>query len=207
VVYDGEGAAVTESRVNVAPQQRIRLGEGRQQEIMQAAYDILAEVGYAGLRFDAVAARAKTSKATLYRHWPTKAELVAEAVRCCKGSASKIPDTGSLRGDLFALLRGMADAMAGEDGPLLAGLVMAMRSDPELAAEMRSLTSAKSAMGQEICDRAIARGEMPDGRDPGLIEEIGPPLLFMQSFARGEPLDEPFIEHIVDDILLPLLRG
>jgi AcrR family transcriptional regulator len=200
---------MAEVSVGVAPERGRagRLGEERQQEILRAAYDILAEVGYAGLRFDAVAARARTSKATLYRHWPGKAELVAEAVRCCKASKFEIPDTGSLRGDLLTLLRGMAEAMAGEDGPLLTGLVMAMRSDPELAAEMRSFAAAKSPVGREICARAVERGELCASGTSGLIEEIAPPLLFMRCFARGEPLDESFVAHIVDDILLPLLRG
>ncbi len=70
-----------------------RLGDDREFEILQATYSLLSEVGYEGLRFDAVAARAKASKATLYRHWPGKAQLVADAVRVarCRGMTCPTP--------------------------------------------------------------------------------------------------------------------
>lgn len=182
-----------------------RLGEGREQEILRAAYELLGEVGYAGLRFDAVAGRARASKATLYRHWSSKAQLIAAAVRTCMEHTEELPDTGTLRGDLVALLSRMAEAMAGEDGPLLAGLVMAMRSDPEFARVMRETYRAKRLVCDEMMARAVARGEIgPDGK-PDLIDEIVPAQLFMHSFGRGEPLDAPYIDHLVDDILLPLL--
>lgn len=182
-----------------------RLGEAREQEILRAAYDLLGEVGYEGLRFDAVAARARASKATLYRHWPGKAQLIADAVKCCKASAMDVPDTGSLRGDLVALLTMMAESMAGDDGPLFAGLVMAMRSDPEFASEMRATYESKQAVIESIVRRAAARGELRSSCDASLIEEIAPAQLFMHSFAQGEPLDAKYIDHLVDDILLPLL--
>jgi AcrR family transcriptional regulator len=183
-----------------------RLGELREQEILRAAYELLGEVGYAGLKFDAVAVRARASKATLYRHWSSKAELVAASVRACKASAGQMPDTGSLRGDLVVLLRTMAESMAGEDGPLFAGLVMAMRTEPEFATQMRAMFRSKGAITDVIVTRAIGRGEICPECDPNLIEEIAPAQLFMHSFARGEALDARYIDHLIDDILLPLLR-
>jgi AcrR family transcriptional regulator len=182
-----------------------RLGDDRELEILQATYDLLAEVGYEGLRLDAVAARARASKATLYRHWSGKAQLVADAFRMCKAAGRDCPDTGSLRGDLVVFLDVMAESVAGEDGALFAGLVMAMHTDPEFAAEMRVLQTSKRATAVEIHARAVSRGEISAASDPGLIDEIAPAQMFMQRFARGEPLDGPFINHLVDDILLPLL--
>jgi AcrR family transcriptional regulator len=182
-----------------------RLGEDRELEILRAAFELLGEVGYEALRLDAVAARARTSKATLYRHWPGKPQLVADAVRACKQWQSDLPDTGNLREDLIALVRGMAAHMAGEDGPLLAGLLTAMRGDPELAEEMRAVAAKKGDLGSAICARAVARGQLDAGCKAGLIEEIAPAALFMQGFVRGEPLDDEYVEHLVDDILLPLL--
>jgi AcrR family transcriptional regulator len=183
----------------------IRLGGVREQEILRATYDLLAEVGYEGLRFDAVAARARASKATLYRHWPGKAQLVADAVRVCQASGFDCPDTGSLRGDIVMFMQAMATSMKSEDGPVLAGLVMAMSNDPEFAAEMRGLQNAKLHMSAVIHARAVQRGEISAGSDPNLIEEIAPALMFMQFFVRGKPLDEQFIAHLVDDILMPAL--
>jgi AcrR family transcriptional regulator len=182
-----------------------RRGDEREQEILRVAFELLAEVGYESLRLDAVAARARASKATLYRHWPSKARLVGDAIRTCKGASAPPPDTGSLRGDLFAWFTELAESTTGEEGPLLAGLVMAMRTDPELAAEMRAMRSSKAPYAQIICDRAEERGELRAGYQVDLIDEIVPGQLFMHSFARGGPLDEEFIAHLVDDIIIPLL--
>jgi AcrR family transcriptional regulator len=183
-----------------------RLDGERQQAILRAAYDLLGEAGYQGLRVDAVAARARASKATLYRHWPTKAGLVADAVRFCKGAEESIPDTGSLRGDLVAWFVKLGDTITGEEGPIMAGLFTAMRNDPELAAELRSMRSSKTPSAEAICARAQQRGELRPGYDAGLIDEIVPGQIFMQTFARGEPLNAAFIDHVVDDIIIPLLK-
>lgn len=182
-----------------------RLDPERVQAILRATYELLGETGYQGLRVDAVAARARASKATLYRHWPTKAGLVADAVRLCKRSGDAVPDTGSLRGDLVAWFGALAESISGEEGPVLAGLFMAMHNDPELAAELRSMRPSRVPIAETICARAVERGELRPGYDAGLIDEIVPGQIFMRSFAHGEPLDAPFIDHIVDDIILPLL--
>ena len=87
----------------------------------------------------------------------------------------------------------------------MAGLFTAMRNDPELAAELRSLQSSKTPIAEAICARAEQRGELRPGYDAGLIDEIVPAQIFMQSFARGGPLDDAFIDHVVDDIIIPLL--
>jgi AcrR family transcriptional regulator len=183
------------------------LDEERAQAILRATYDLLGEAGYQGLRVDAVAARAQASKATLYRHWPTKAGLVLDAIRECKAAGSSVPDTGSLRGDLVALFRGIAESMSGEEGPILAGLLMALHTDPELAAELRAMRDSKAPHAEAICARAEQRGELRPGYDAGLIDEIVPAQVFMHSFAFGLPLDEAFIDHLTDDIVLPLLTG
>jgi AcrR family transcriptional regulator len=187
------------------PPRSIRLGCDREHEILRAAYDLLGEVGYEGLRLDAVASRARASKATLYRHWPGKAQLVADAVRTCKVTGHDSPDTGSLRGDLVAFLELMAASVMGEDGSIFAGLVMAMLNDPDFAVEMRMLQASKRSTAVAIHARAVNRGEIRADTDPYLIDEIAPAQLFMQFIARGEPLDGPFIKHLVDDILMPLL--
>ncbi|GAA5179847.1 TetR/AcrR family transcriptional regulator [Rugosimonospora acidiphila] len=182
-----------------------RLGGEREQAILRATFELLREVGYECLRMDVVASRARASKATLYRHWPGKAQLAVDAIRMCKDGEATVPDTGSLRGDLVAWFGEMAEATAGQDGPLLAGLVMAMRTDEDLAAEMRALHSSKSPIARVICARAEERGELRPGYNVDLIEEIVPAQLFMHSFVLGEPLDARLVDHLVDDIVLPLL--
>jgi AcrR family transcriptional regulator len=182
-----------------------RLDEERERAILRATYDLLAQTGYQGLRVDAVCARAQASKATVYRHWPTKAGLVIDAVKCCKGASEELPDTGSLRGDLVAWFTGMAESMNGDEGPILAGLFVALNTDPELAAELRAMRDSKLPYAEELCARACERGELKPGYQAGLIDEVVPPQMFMRAFALGEPLDAAFIDHLVDDIILPLL--
>ena len=184
-----------------------RLDAERQEAILRATYELLGEAGYQGLRVDAVAARAKASKATLYRHWPTKAGLVTEAVRFCKGAEQAVPDTGSLRGDLVSWLVAVGAVISGEQGAVMAGLFTAMQNDPDLAVELRSMQESKKHAAATVCARAEQRGELRPGYDPGLIDEIVPALFFMHSFAFGGPIDTPFIDHVVDDIILPLLKA
>jgi AcrR family transcriptional regulator len=182
------------------------LDAAREQAILQATYAMLGEVGYQGLRVDAVAARARASKATLYRHWPTKAGLVADAVRFCKSVGEDVPDTGNLRGDLVAWFGTIAESITGEQGPILAGLFMAMHTEPELAAELRSMRDPKTPAAVDICARAEHRGELRPGYDAGLIDEIVPALFFMRRFALGAELDASYIDHVVDDVILPALQ-
>ena len=194
-----------QTTVTAGPARSRKLDEEREQAILRAAYELLGETGYQGLRVDAVAARAQASKATLYRHWPTKAGLVVDAVNCCKEVEQPPGDTGSLRGDLTEWFWQIGEAITGREGPILAGLFMAMQTDPDLAAELRAMRDSKVPFAEAICVRAAGRGELRPGYDPRLIDEIVPALLFMHCFAHGEPLDEPFITHLVDDIILPLL--
>ena len=181
------------------------LDEERKQAILRATYELLGETGYQGLRVDAVAARAQASKATLYRHWPTKPGLVVDAVKFCKAAESDLPDTGSLRGDLLAWFGELAETMGGDEGPILAGLFVALHTEPELAAELRAMRDSKVPYAEKICARALSRGELRPGYQAGLIDEIVPAQCFMRAFALGEPLDAAFVEHLVDDIILPLL--
>jgi AcrR family transcriptional regulator len=183
-----------------------RLEGERQQAILRATYELLGETGYQGLRVDAVAARAQASKATLYRHWPTKAELVGDAVRYCKAVEEALPDTGSLRGDLVAWFDEIAETLSGEEGAVLAGLFVALHTEPELAGQLRSLRDSKIPHAAAVLDRAVERGELRPGADAALIDEIVPPLLFMRRFALGESIDHAYVEHVVDDIILPLLQ-
>jgi AcrR family transcriptional regulator len=183
-----------------------RLTEDREAAIMRITYTLLAETGYQGLRYDNVATRARASKATLYRHWPTKADLVTAAVRASDVVGVPVPDTGSLRGDLLAYFGTLAEQIGGEEGHVLAGLFVAMRNDAELAERLQPLMVPQSPAGRTICARAEVRGELRPGYNARLIEEIPAPVLFMRSFALDLPLDARFISHLVDDIVLPLLR-
>jgi AcrR family transcriptional regulator len=182
-------------------------GDAREAAILLATLDLLAEAGYDQLTMDAVAARARCSKATIYRRWQGKAELVIAAVRRHAASPTALaPDTGSLRTDLLAALEVMRSSLSGQDAALLLGLMIAMSRDPELAIAVREqvLDSKREMFGAAIA-RAVARGDLPAAADPALPAEISSAMLFSRLLVTGEPLDEPFLRYLVDAVLLPLL--
>jgi AcrR family transcriptional regulator len=181
--------------------------EMREEAILLATLELLAEVGYDQMTMDAVAARARSSKATIYRRWPGKAELVVTAVKRHAGSPAMAPtDSGSLREDLLAVLHVMRSSLTGQDADLILGLMIAMRRDVELARTVRSqVVDDKREVFGTVIARAVARGDLPATVDHALFVEISSAMLFSRLFITGEPLDDIFICHLVDAVLLPLL--
>lgn len=182
-----------------------RLSASRERAILRAVYEVLAESGYQGLRYEAVATRARTSKATLYRHWPTKAELVTMAISFRPAEDLRVPDTGTLRGDLLAYLQLLAEWMGGEPGAVISGLFVTMRNDAELAALLRPLLIPAVPPVRAVCERAEGRGELVLGQDVRFIDELCAPALFMRHALLGLPLDAEFVEYLVDGVAMPLL--
>jgi AcrR family transcriptional regulator len=182
-------------------------GAVREDAILQATLELLAESGYDQLTIDAVAARARCSKATIYRRWPGKAALVTTAVRRHAGQpAATAPDTGSLRSDLLAALDAMRSSLSGQDAALVLGLLIAMHRDPELAAAVREqVLDVKREVFGAVIARAIGRREVPATTDGALLAEISSAVLFSRRLVTGEPLDDAFTTHLVDAVLLPAL--
>jgi AcrR family transcriptional regulator len=163
-------------------------------------------VGYDQMSMDAVAARARASKATIYRRWPGKQELVVHAIRCRGPQNLELPDTGSLRGDIVATLRLVHDGIGAEDVALLAGVLRAMRGAPEIAELLRKqMLDEKREIGCTIVRRAVERGELGPAADPEVFQEVAPALMFFRVLVTGEPIDEDFLAHAADDVLIPLL--
>jgi AcrR family transcriptional regulator len=180
----------------------------RRQAILDAALALLMEVGYDRMSMDALAERARAGKATIYRHWAGKAEVVVEAVRCrkCDDFAAP-PDTGSLRGDLLAALNHSRESFTEEDSALLIGMVSAMHHDQELADLMRQqLFEAKQGLFDEVVARAVGRGEPVSVSAAPVANEVSSALFFNRVAMGGGEIDEAFVFHMVDDVILPLLR-
>ena len=175
--------------------------------ICEAALELLRTVGYDRLTVDAIATRARASKATLYRHWPRgKAQLVVTALKHRTAPPVSCPDTGSLRPDLLALLTGVAAALTREDIGLMAGLLLAMRLDEDLAIAVREeVIEDKERLAEQMIERAQARGEVGRPDAAALLHELLPALMFTQPLLHGAPIDEAYVKHVVDDVLLPLL--
>ena len=139
---------------------RTRLSPARERELYVAVADLLREVGYDALTMDAVAARTHSSKATLYRQWKSKPELVIAALKDRKPSGVAEIDTGTLAGDLREVARQMA-GRGEEDAGLMRALLHAMEQDADLARVFHeSLVEPEVAALQRILDRAVARGEL-----------------------------------------------
>lgn len=179
----------------------------RELAILEAALELVGEVGYDRLTMDAVAARAKASKATIYRRWTGKKELIVEAIGCHAGDNLVTPeDTGSLTGDLMRVVEQITASISGFDGRLILGLAQAALSDPGLCIALdEHAGSNKRRVASLIVDRAVTRGELPPDADPGVLVEIAPAVLLMR-LVNGEPLDTPFLAHLVEDVLVPVLR-
>ena len=179
---------------------------GRDAAICDATLALLLEVGYDRMSMDAVAARAHASKATIYRRWPGKQELVLDAVRARGVGLTVAEDTGSLRGDLVATYRSAVHGSAADDADLIAGVLRAMRTTPELADCVRSqVIESKCDVSRVIVARAIARGELPAETDPLILHEVASALWFHRVLVVGGPVDDAFIAHVVDDVILPML--
>jgi AcrR family transcriptional regulator len=180
------------------------LDSSRDLVLREAALVLLAEVGYDRLTMDAVAARARAGKTTIYRRWPGKAELVVDALNSVKG-APEIPDTGSLRRDLRALAESITSAESRFGARVTVGMVNALAHDGELRRVFRDKFIAPRMAGfRTVFERAVARGEMPGGHDLDLLASLFPALALQQLVMSGELPGTRLACQIMDEVVYPL---
>jgi AcrR family transcriptional regulator len=184
-----------------------RRGAALESVILDAVLAELAEVGYARLSMERVAERAGASKASLYRRWPGKTELVMDAVYHVLPDPQAPPDTGTLRGDLLSMFRAAARQLDGPAGQGLRGLLSDALRDEDGAARMREHARGTSQrLVEEIVRRAGLRGEV----DPAAVTprrlEAGHAQLRYHFLVNGTPIPDEVIVEIVDEVALPLLR-
>ena len=152
--------------------------------ILVAAFDLLVSKGYAGFTIDAVAAAAGAGKTTIYRWWPTKADLAVDAFFHHTDSDLRFPDTGTAEGDFRAQIERLAELLADQTGRALAEMLGGARKEKTLAAALGVRWLApRRAWGQARIARARDEGELLDGvdLDAALGVLYGPlytPLLF-----------------------------
>jgi AcrR family transcriptional regulator len=190
--------------------ERARRGRPRSEEadraILGAATQLLAERGLAGMSIEEVAARAGVGKATIYRRWRSRGALALDAfVREFQG-LQPVPDTGTLRGDLLAALRGWVQAVTRTPmGRVLLGLIAEAQHDPALGQAWRTqVMEPLRAQRTVMITRAVARGEIPASTDPDVVLD----LLYGASYHRllhgHRPLTDAFIRDAVDMIIAGL---
>ncbi|MET7704280.1 TetR/AcrR family transcriptional regulator [Streptomyces sp. NPDC005485] len=188
---------------------RSRITPEREAELYEAVLDLLREVGYDALTMDAVAARTKSSKATLYRQWGGKAELVAKAVRHDKpgGVGLSEIDTGSLKGDLHALTMRSDDCKMEQNSALMRGLAMAMHGNPDLLRAFREyLIDPEMATFREVVQRAVDRGEVrPDNPAVDFMMHMMMGGFAARTLIDEKPPTQAFLLSYIDAVVLPAL--
>ncbi len=191
--------------VATAPTSRPRVSGEREQELLEAAIDVLRDVGYDRLTFDAVAAAARASKATLYRRWPHKSDLVIDALALFIGCpADQDPDTGSLRGDLIA----QACAVGGLDDEAVmqtwSALLPVIHREPEMARGIQERFIAPKLMAaRAVFENARRRGEVGPDADLDTLVMILPAMSVHETLLSGKRPGPDRIADFVDTVVLP----
>lgn len=184
-------------------------GADREAAICQAVVELLNETSYESVTMDAVAARAKASKATIYRRWSNKDELVVEALQgMVAGRDLTLPDTGNLRDDIVARIdQQLKDpVLALVNTAALKVLVYAASSDPDLASQMRtSLRESQLAAWQTLLHRAHSSGELQREVDAGLVFEVVQGQFCARTGVEAQSVDDGYVEHLVDNVLMPVI--
>jgi AcrR family transcriptional regulator len=186
-----------------------RRGDDLEHAIIEAAWQELREVGFAKLTMVGIAQRAHTGKAVLYRRWPSTTELVLDALRRQIAARQEVPDTGSLRGDLLALLHEIAGRFDSAPRDTISGLMAETLRDPQLALRLQEhiAGSGLREVLVAVLERAHARGEIRAEALTERVTTLPVDLLRHEFLVRGGPVGDAAILEIVDDVFLPLVRA
>ncbi|WP_291051323.1 TetR/AcrR family transcriptional regulator [Herbiconiux sp.] len=200
---------MTQLDVSEAPAPKLgrKRDHSRDPEILDAALEVLAEEGYDGMTIDMVAARAKAGKATLYRRWASKGELVVDAVACMKKNdldPARLPDTGTLRGDLIAMIKPRSIEDAEKKMQVMAGLMSVLTRSPELAeAISQAIVQPRAEVNRILFRRAIERGEIPSDCDIDALSMVSPSMAAYRTMVLQKPVDREFLLDLIDGVILP----
>lgn len=191
----------------------VRLGRKRDhtrdEAILDAAIEVLGEVGYTAMTIDAVALRARAGKATVYRRWASKEDLVLDAVDRLKVQqvpSDPLPDTGTLRGDLIALFRPQSAEEGARRDRAAAGLVSMLSHHSAFAdAAHSAFVDPWADAHRAIMRRAVERGEVAEAVDVETICQVLPTMAAYRALVQRKPFDKDFLVAAIDGLLMPAL--
>lgn len=170
--------------------------------ILDAALEVLAEVGPARFTVDEVAARAGCGKATIYRRWRSRGALLLDTGHHRLGLRVTDPDTGSVRDDLVTMLgelaRKMRDTLAGKVMP---AVVAEATVNPEMRAVLAAFVHDRRKPAFNAISRAVARGELPDDTDIDLVLDLLGGLVYFRVMLADDPPDDAVVATVVDTVL------
>ena len=185
-----------------------RRGVALEDALLDAAWAELRATGYASLTMEAVAERAGTSRAVLYRRWPSRAALVIAAMRRHRPMLSgDVPDTGSLRGDVLALLTRISERLAELDPETVYGILGDYFADSQLFSQVQDqVLQIGAGVMATILKHAEERGEITPGISPR-VATLPTDLFRHELFIRRIPPAGQVITEIIDEVFLPLVRN
>jgi AcrR family transcriptional regulator len=185
---------------------RRRRGEELENALLDAAWEELSTAGFASLTMESVAARAKTGVAVLYRRWPNKSDLVLAAIdHYRRAHPVETPDTGTLRGDLLALLGGFSDGRSGFTTVMTAAFGGLQSDSGMTPAEVRArIIDDRPVRSHEVYRRAHERGEIDLDRTPAAVLSMPFDLMRHDLLMTLRPVPPERITSIVDELFLPL---
>ncbi|MFJ8080187.1 TetR/AcrR family transcriptional regulator [Streptomyces sp. NPDC096205] len=186
-----------------------RRGAVLERAILDAALDQLSTVGWNGLTMEGVAAGAQTGKAAVYRRWPSKEDLVADALQAGLPHLEGAPDLGTVREDLLALCRQARDAMFSRPGHALRAVIH--ECDPTQAERFHGVifegvVEPTIRMLREVITRGIERGEVRSDAANGYVYDAIPAMMMYRSKMCASEWNDQDLEGLIDQLMMPLLR-
>ncbi len=180
-----------------APPVDPRVTRSREQ-VVTTTLELLTESGLGGLTIDDVSKRSGVAKTTIYRHWRDRNALIIDACLRMTDGDEAPPDTGSLEGDLRAILTELAHLLAtARWSSIMPSIIDAAEREPEMAEVHSRLQVRHAAPMRAALERAVERGELSPTVDiSAMVSALRGPLYFRRWFTR-EPIDEPFIAFVV----------
>lgn len=177
-------------------------------DVLAAAADLLETVGYDELTYDEVAQRAGVHRTTVYRRWPTKPELVADAVDVHSEEHVPIPDTGSLQDDLRVLAASVAANISSPGGARRSrSIIAAAATSEQLSESVYALMTRRVALAEPILERAAARGEIAHDIDRRVFVEAVVAPIWFRLLLTGESIDDAFLDAVVDLVVTAARSG
>ncbi|MGA5066252.1 TetR/AcrR family transcriptional regulator [Streptomyces exfoliatus] len=186
-----------------------RRGPVLEKAILEATLDQLGSVGWNGLTMEGVAVGAQTGKAAVYRRWPSKEDLVADALQAGLPALDEAPDLGKVREDLYELCRRVRDVMYSKPGFALRAVLH--ECDVESAERFHDLivtgvVEPSARLFSEVLQRGITRGEVRADANDDLVLDVIPAMLMYRSKVCASEWPDAEIADLIDRIMLPLLR-
>lgn len=187
-----------------------RRGSVLERAILEAALERLSTVGWNGLTMEGVAAGAQTGKAAIYRRWPSKEDLVADALRRALPAMGDAPDSGNIRDDLYQLCRTLRDGMLSKSGAALRSVLHecdASTAERFQSVILNGVITPSTELIREVVSRGVDRGEVRSDALRGMAFDVIPAMMMYRSKVCGSEWSDGDIAELIDEVAMPFFRS